>query len=48
MGLEFHEKRVMEEGGLISVLKGGYVWVIHNFSIIVCITTPAWLEAKME
>ena len=38
----------MEEGLLIYVLKGGYVWVIHAMSKRICISTEGWLEAEIE
>ena len=37
MGLELLKEIIMEEVGLISVLKRSYVWVIHTSSTRVCI-----------
>ena len=39
---------IIKEEWFTSVLKEGYVWVIHNSSTITCISTLQWLESMME
>ena len=43
VGLGFQEKIVMEGGVIDFCVKGGY---LHCNTV--CISTPGWLEAKME
>ena len=45
--LEFQERMIMEKGQLVSMMKEGYVRLMHTSSTRICKRTPGWLETKM-